>query len=792
MAFEGYSERGQGSEERGPGTFTYAPAGVPQARADGPTLVNMNNTKVRDINTVSQIPGATNNDQTIGIIAKFASEQLGKKVEEIRGVKFLEGMQRTASGEALTSIINDRPWYAKIFGDGPVAEGARAFEVQSRVSKWVAEQDNDMASLRRQSPDAIPAYIASSIKKFQTGDADTDTMIAMQVMQQAPSLIKRHTRENFAYVQEEAAVKQFDMWTSGAVGLQSIGVAAGEGYYTPNEVATREDAFLMSLQPPAGSNPDTWNTRLNGFIGHLAEQGQFHALGVIEKNGIIGAMKPDERVKAAKMIDTAKRQHASRASDGYASQIADIQAKARLREMNANEVVAAYDKIDADYAARSGNSETIIPRTLRSSTEVSAIQAQARYEEAAVKDIAAAEVGQAKESEVWKNLTISPSGVLIAAGAKPSEVDPIFYQKFSSFDSNDPAQFKAQMAALVFDARGERANPLVKAEIANLVNSATSDTIDNNYLKGYMYWKELGKNLQGGLNARGVYFDSKASDQYAAFDRHLAGRDPAEFGQFAFQSSRLNRTRPGHDWSAAEKEGVNKFIENNYNEMKGTWFLNDNNLTKASKDVIFDALAVDYKNLSRNNSDSKAVLQEANARAKSQGLESYGDYAWMSDPQRPRLNSYFRETQLAGKRVVTDKELNESMNALVQWKAKKMVGEGYITSNIADIQVLRGDIAGKPAFQMLVTGTDGTAHLGEFDTDDLEAVLKGQAFEKIADAAPRELTPTQKKVKAEQAARPAQQGVLARGKGNTSNPGLANVGADELEANKRRFVNFNN
>lgn len=789
MAFEGYSERGQGSEERGPGTFTYAPHGVPQARADGPTLVNMNNSKVRDINTVTQVPGNVNNDQTIGIIAKFASEQLGKKVEEIRGAKFLEGMQRAATGEALTTIINDRPWYSTIFGDGPVAEGARAFEVESRVNKWVAEQDNDMASLRRQSPDAIPGYIASSIKKFQTGDPDTDTMIAMQVMKQAPALIKRHTRENFAHVQEEAAIKQFGMWTSGAAGLQAIGVAAKDGYYTPNEMATREDSFLMSLQPPVGSNPDTWNTRLNGFIGHLAEQGQFHALGVIEKNGIIGAMKPDDRIKTEKLMDIAKRQHASHAADGYASQIADIQAKARLREMNANDVVAAYDAIDADYQARTGNSAGIVPRATRSSTEVSAIQAQARYEAAAVKDIVGAEKGAAQDAEIGKSLVTTTSGELVAGGLSPSLVDPVMYERFASFNTSDPVQFKQQISLLVHDARGERANPLIKAELANLVNSATSDTIDDNYLKGYMYWKEMGKTLQGGLNARGVYFDSKASSQYAAFDRHLAGRDPKEFGQFAFQSSQTQRLRPGHEWTAAEKKGVEKFIENNYNEMKGTWFLNDNNLTKASKDVIFDMFAVDYKELSRNNADVPAVLTEVNARARAQGLESYGDYAWKRDPERPPLNSYFKETDIGKKRLVTDKELNEGINALVQWKAKKMAGEGYVTSNIADIQVLRGDINGKPAFQMLVTDTDGMAHLGEFDADDIEAVLKGQAFEKLAAAAPRELTPTQKKAKAEQASKPTPQGIFSTG--DTGNPGLANVSESELEANKRRFANIN-
>ena len=735
--WSGYSEKGQGSEERGPGTFTYSPAGVPQAQAAGATGVVMRNTKVRDINSVNEIPAEPSGDQTLGLIAKFASDQLGKQVEKIRGEKFLEGMQRAATGEALTTIINDRPWYSRVFGDGPVGEGARAFEVQSRVSQWVAKQDAAMSTLKRQSPDSIPAYIASSIKEYQTDDKDTNTMLAMQVIQQTPDLIKRHAREHVAFMQEEASIKQYGMMQSAATVLQGTGKPAADQFYSKEEVEARKDVFMAALTPPVGSNLDSWKTQVTTLVGSLAETGQFHALSAMQERGIFGAMKPEDQVKVTRLLDSSKRHHAGLASSEYASRIADIQAKARLRQLNADEVDAEYAKINSEYSTKSGNSEPVISTSMRVSTSLSAIQAQARYEAMAAKEVAKAAEGTDKIAAIRKGLSVSTSAELINNGVKAADVDQAFYQEFSTLDSTDPVQFNQQLGMLVRDSRSNRANPLIATRLAQLVNSAQSDTMDDSYIKGYTYWKGLGKTLEGGINARGVYFDSKVSDQYAAFDRQLAGRDIKEFGQFAFQASRQVRQHPGHKWTPDEKAGVEKFIENNFNERKGTWFINDNNLTKASKDVVFDAIAPHYEQLARNNPNQQEVLAEATAQAKAQGLEHAGDYTWISDPERPRLISFFTNTDIGKERRVTEKELAEAMNLTVSQYVKAHVGTTLTGAPASsNVQLLRGDINGKPAFRLLVTDSEGMAHLDVFDYTDIEQALKGEQLARFPKVAP--------------------------------------------------------
>lgn len=750
MAFEGYSERGQGSEERGPGTFTYSPGGVPQAQANGPTLVNMNNTKVADINSVSLVPGKTSHDQTLGIIGKFASEQLGKKVEEIRGVKFLEGMQRAATGEALTGIINDRPWYSKIFGDGPVAEGARAFEVESRVNRWVAEQDNDMASLRKQSPEAIPAYIAASIKKFQTGDANTDTMIAMQVMQQAPSLIKRHTRENFAYQQEEATTKQFGMWQAGAEGLQVVGAAAGQGFYTPNEIATREDSFLQSLQLTAGQNPDTWGTNLKGFVGNMASQGQFHALAVMEKNGIFKAMKPEEQVKLAGFISSQKAAHATAARETYAAKIDKIKFEAAYgrdgRPMSGQEVYDSYAALNSDYAQRSGNDHSLIALTQQSSTVMSAAQALLQLNRERESEAKAAgklmdkeQAAQRDLDVIDQNITASDSKAAILAGGAEKLVNDNMYGRWKSAMVADPSGVKA--AELVAkDSVGGHKVDQIASELGRMANMA-SDNITDNFriaVSQFQAIKAAHPMLPGDKNpAVSMYYTSDQFRRLSRYESEIKSIPPgtdaktrAAREEVAYQIAA--RTMGGEQRSfgkeaqglfdesfKADFQGTQWFGDSNSKEYagvktKGLWFTRNDAPTPFTRRLVQSTAQAYYAQSDGSGLSEKERMADAMRRA-TVDTEVFGKYGWMQGEGRTKLADSLTFSPMAGSVPFAKEELTTGLDLLMGDRIKSVAGD----KNPDDVMVIRVPDKGlDPQFHAVVV-VDGQSKFIEFSGEEI-------------------------------------------------------------------------
>lgn len=325
--FAGYSEKGTGSEERGPSSFTFQPPGAVQSNGDqavgyqggirgGGVVGNTARTVQLDNRA---------NDQTLQQIMKFGQEIIQPHLQRAKDEAFLRGAQRAATGEALTEIVNEQPWYSKIFGDTPLVEGARAFEVQRRVTSWSTEQEAAMPKLREQSPDSIPQYLMSTLDKFKTGDADTDGMIKMQMMSVVPQLIKQHTRENYQYLQERISTEKLALMGAAGLAVQ-MGYAAGDKL-TPEEKQQREYTLLDAFAPVAGENLKAHAERFVGSAKTLAEDGNWHAYNVLEKSGALAQLPPAKRLEVQRAARIFSHQQASESVGDYLQQMAILRAK---------------------------------------------------------------------------------------------------------------------------------------------------------------------------------------------------------------------------------------------------------------------------------------------------------------------------------------------------------------------------------------------------------------------------------------------------------------------------------
>lgn len=287
MTWTGYSEQGRGSQERGPSTYTADPGASPQARsADAGQAVRMQRPSSTPAPTINVGAPSGRPDPTLSAMLQLGQEVLQKDIERRREQAFLEGMVQAASGQALTEIVGNQPWYSRIFGPSAAVEGARAYSSQAAVARWVAEQQNNMGELRAMSPDAIPSRLMENMDAFMTGDAQTDSMIRAEFAKQLPSLIREHTKQHYLYNQEIAAGARREAFESTANLVQNL-YANSLGDMTDADYANAEQQLLSIVTPPPGVTLEAHYREVGQTLVAQARAGHFHPIRVLDELGVI-------------------------------------------------------------------------------------------------------------------------------------------------------------------------------------------------------------------------------------------------------------------------------------------------------------------------------------------------------------------------------------------------------------------------------------------------------------------------------------------------------------------------
>lgn len=716
MAWSGYSEKGNGSEERGPASFALRSPGAVQAQGTQAVGPRDSSSKVADITGVSLTPTAPA-DRTFEFLAGVAKEAVAPKVEQMRQTAFLTGMQQAASGEALVDIVNTQPWYSKIFGDSPLVEGARAFSVQAGVNKFIAEQDANMGTLRQMDPSQIPEVMTGAMNKLKTGDGMADMMLQGEIVKHMPDLIRRQTRENYKFKQEQAVEKRVTAWQGTSSSLQAASMA-DPGLYLPDELDRRKGNFLSSLIPTAGADLDSWATSLIDFTKGVAESGEFHSIQAMREAGIFQYMKAKDRTVVEKALTAYERQHAAASIGNYSPRLAKLQFDAANGNVSAAEVEGEYDAIDLDYQRRSGNSLPLIPRTSRVGTEMSAMQAVARAQKEQAKAILKQQGTEDTKARIQTFLVgAGTSKDAINEGLKSHDVDMAAREYFQSLPT---AEAKVQF--LVNDARGERPISFIQSDINVMVNSAASDNVTDAFKSAYGLWSGLRAAGPGGDNASMLYFGNKGHQRMQAFHNALGGKDVNEFGELAFQTSLTQRMDPGYTLNKDEVKLATAYIDN---EVRGNkWYkFGVDQLTESAKRAITNSMSGTVGSL-KNVTSGDRLMPDAYAAARAAGLEQFGKHAWQVDSLRPRLQDYFVNATTHEKLPVTTREIGQALNGVVDEKVKAITGK---TPN--DIMVLRAaDSNGKANFILHVVTDDGVMAPTTFDSDELTQFINSGKY----------------------------------------------------------------
>lgn len=264
---------------------------------------------------------------TMALIQRVGGQYMQQRIKEEKAAAFITGMQRAAGGEAIKDIVEGEPWYANIFGESDVVEGARTYTAQAKAAEAAGAIEDAMPEVRKMDPAQANAYFTQLVAKSMTGDDVTDASLMQGFARMLPGTMRRQAKEHYAWRQEEASIAESNALLSAADLLQK---RAAAGVQTDDEYATQAVQFIAGMRPAQGRDVESWTKARTKDLIELAQAGKFHAVAAIKHAGLLDLLNPDQRTRVESALDTAENKTIANKSFEYAGEIGVIAGQAKV------------------------------------------------------------------------------------------------------------------------------------------------------------------------------------------------------------------------------------------------------------------------------------------------------------------------------------------------------------------------------------------------------------------------------------------------------------------------------
>lgn len=334
------------------------------------------------VRTAPDAPGVLDNLIAFGL--KLGDEKIMAWEAEQKDKKFMEGMQRAATGQASTEIAAQQPWWAKLFGDGNVVAGAKAWEGITDANQMEASVMERMLELRTLPAEKATAALMQVHKEMQTGDPTRDAAKNAMWLKALPGILKLHAKEHFAYQQEVAAEAQrkgiqsgFDAYSTKIQALNAL------DNIEPEDKAQAEAGLRALFTPPKNANKATYKAQIVEGLANSMAAGKFEAYSTASKLGLLGDLPPNQARQLEALHDREARKVALDRAPEHLKQ-----ALYSIGTLGSADTAKELDAINAEFMKVSGLDIPLVP-TDKYQTLV--MRAAAKEEAAAARALAKAE-----------------------------------------------------------------------------------------------------------------------------------------------------------------------------------------------------------------------------------------------------------------------------------------------------------------------------------------------------------------------------------------------------------------
>lgn len=526
-------------------TFTYNPqAPIQQDVSLGTTALRSGSTGGNIRAETLQYDSGSDGTKALSGLLTIAAEKLAPVARKMEEQAFLDGMTKAAAGQEMATIINDRPWFSKMFGDTPLVEGARAYKAKEAASKFTQVSTAKMNELRRMPPEAMSNYIREQFENFaNTGDPATDRLIKNTIAQEGPNLVALQTREHVKYLNEEATNARLGALDSTASALQNL--MNPDLVASPEIIQARKEDYIASMAPVPGTNLEQWETDVLKHIALTADQGNFHAIRAIEESGMLGALPFEQRTKLDTYIKNAEAKYIStNGMAGYQEALSGLLYEASQGKYTGEQMYLKLMEYKEDFRRKTGIVTPLFSPNQEVSKLTSAREAYNSLYQQEAKALVKAETQEQVEAQAVKMLMIGINPAQVKAlnpdvAITASEMDKL---AFNVLRNSEPTQ---QLNLLRSWGAGDHDIPkVVRDDFHRMLNTSSTEYVGSSFQAAVGIYQSLRDGGLGGPSASAKLFNAEQTNMMDEFLRMTQGMtDPKGLTQ-AMQTARDPVTKP--------------------------------------------------------------------------------------------------------------------------------------------------------------------------------------------------------------------------------------------------------
>lgn len=406
---------------------------------------------------------------------RYAQGQLAQKQQQM----FVQGMQRVATGEALSDIKKDQPEFASLFGDTASIQGAQAMAKVKAVDDFTTKAYEQMPELAKMDPQKASKVLTQGMSQHLTGDVAVDSVIQARMVEQLPVLMKAQTKANYAYVQGESARQYSGLLASAGKTMQTAAVQLARGAISQQDFDVARSNAVSVLQKPAGQSDETYRKTIYETAQLQLSEGNHWFDRTLRQRGPNGepsfyetVLDPDQQKKLNEYRLTAERNTAKQYGfNQYGSVIAEL--GGRAAGMSPADIQKNVLRINEQYMRETGAESGIIDMAdAMAMTKSSYTRSYALADKAAELRLSQSLKDQSDlaktNATLQKAITMAMLGqgeFAVAAGVKKDEFDQVVWEGFNQIGQQKGMEDATKMLVNNWQTGGSYVNPHVQNEL---------------------------------------------------------------------------------------------------------------------------------------------------------------------------------------------------------------------------------------------------------------------------------------------------------------------------------------